>query len=438
MSSPALVRPRGRASVDAAPPPTVSGDLPSALTDPIEEFYTRHPYPRPVENLDRAFDEWRDVNRDRAEFHLMWPGKSYRADLDVLVAGCGTWQAAKYALCRSPSRVVGIDVSLTSVECTAKLKRQYDLANLELRQLPIERAEALDRSFDLIVCTGVLHHLADPEAGLRALRSILKPDGAMYVMVYAPYGRAGASLLREYCRRLEIGSSDDEIDELVATLDALPRNHPLVPLLGTSRDAWSSDALADALLNPRERSYSVVQLLDWLEHNGLTFGRWYWQAPYLPSCGAISQTPHAARLSALPEREQYDAMELWRGTMATHSAVVYRRDTSVGDVRPHFDDARWLDYAPVRRPWTHLIEEHLPPDAAGALLNRSHTCHDLYIVLDARERRLFDGMNGRRSIAEIIELAHEEELERANRFFEKLWRYDQVVFDTSRAATPVG
>ncbi len=80
--------------------------------------------------------------------------------------------------------------------------------------MPIEHAGALERRFDLIVCTGVLHHLADPDAGLRALRSVLKPDGAMYLMVYAPYGRTGVYMLQDYCRRLGIGTSEREIDDL--------------------------------------------------------------------------------------------------------------------------------------------------------------------------------------------------------------------------------
>ena len=71
------------------------------IGDPVCEFYTSHPYPPPVDNLDRARDEWRDQNRHRAEFHLLWPDKPYRADLDVLIAGCGTWQAAKYAVGRN-------------------------------------------------------------------------------------------------------------------------------------------------------------------------------------------------------------------------------------------------------------------------------------------------------------------------------------------------
>src|ERR1700740_988920 len=97
---------------------------PDRPEDPVCEFYTAHPYPPPVENLDRARDEWRDRNRHLAEFHLLWPDQPYRADLEILVAGCGTWQAAKYALCRPEARVTGIDVSTTSLNHTQPLKRK--------------------------------------------------------------------------------------------------------------------------------------------------------------------------------------------------------------------------------------------------------------------------------------------------------------------------
>jgi 2-polyprenyl-3-methyl-5-hydroxy-6-metoxy-1,4-benzoquinol methylase len=72
------------------------------------------------------------------------------------------------------------------VRCTERLKRKYHLDNFELYQLPIERAGELQTHFDQIVCTGVLHHLADPDKELAALYGLLKPDGVMHLMVYAP------------------------------------------------------------------------------------------------------------------------------------------------------------------------------------------------------------------------------------------------------------
>ena len=126
--------------------------------------------------------------------------KTEKEDQEILVAGCGTSQAAKYALRQPAARMVGIDVSSTSLRHTKKLKRTYNLANLDLHQLPIERVHELEGRFDQIICTGVLHHLADPDAALTALRSVLKPNGAMHLMVYAPYGRTGITMLQEYER----------------------------------------------------------------------------------------------------------------------------------------------------------------------------------------------------------------------------------------------
>jgi SAM-dependent methyltransferase len=406
---------------------------PDVQTDPVCEFYTQHPYPPPVANLDRARDEWQDENRHRAEHHLLWPDRPYRADLNILVAGCGTWQAAKYALCRPRVHVVGIDVSTTSLHHTERLQRRYHLTNLETRRLAIEDVAALGRRFDLVVCTGVLHHLADPAAGLGALRGVLAPDGALYLMLYAPYGRTGVYLLQEYCRRLGIGSTEPELADLAAVLKALPPHHPLVALLRGSRDAQSPDALADALLNPRDRAYSVPQLLDLVEQNGLRRGRWYWQAPYLAQCGGIAGTPHARRVAALPEREQYAALELWRGTMTAHSLIAFRSDHAPG-AGVRFDDERCRSYVPIRLPSTLCLQERLPAGAAAVLLNRSHPYHDLILPIDHQEKRWFNAIDGGRSIAGIVNSSATDSLwPRAHAFFEKLWRYDQAVYDTTSA-----
>ena len=203
------------------------------------------------------------------------------------------------------------------MRCTEDLKRKHELTNLEVHQLPIERVGELQTTFDLIVCTGVLHHLADPDAGLRALRDVLKPDGAMHLMVYAPYGRAGIYMLQEFCRRVGIDATDDEIGDLIAALEALPAAHPLARLLREAPDFRQEAALADALLHPQDRAYSVPQLMEFIDGAGLAFGRWVKQAPYSPLCGVMARLPQAARIAALDATEQYAAAELFRGTMLT-------------------------------------------------------------------------------------------------------------------------
>ena len=400
--------------------------------DPIYEFYTNHPVPPPIIDLERTREIWQDENVHHAEYHLLWPHKEYRADLDVLVAGCGTWQAAKYSLCHPAAHVLAIDISPASLGYTREVAQKYALNNLELQQLSIENAAELDRQFDHIICTGVLHHMVDPDAGLQALRTVLKPDGAMHLMVYAPYGRAGVYLIQEFCRRLGIGTSQKEMSDLISTLQQLPEFHPLLEGQDGSRQFPNHPMTADALLNPRDRAYSVPQLFDFVERHGLRLTRFYWQAGYLPQCGWTATTPHAERLAALPERDQYIAMELWRGLMKHHTFVAHRSDANTDELRVRFDDERYLRYVPFRLPWTTCVQDNLPANVAGALWNKTHQFPDLFLIVDAKEKEIYEAIDGRRTIGEIVATV-EGSAPRAREFFQKLWWYDQVVFDTSRA-----
>jgi hypothetical protein len=269
---------------------------------------------------------------------------------------------------------------------------------------------------------------------LNALHDVLAPDGAMHLMVYAPYGRAGVYLLQEYCRRLGIGSTAPEIRELMASLRALPPDHPLQPLLRNSTDFRDEAGLADALLHPQDRAYSVPQLLDFLSAAGLEFGRWVRQAAYLPQCGAMASSPHQPLLARLPLHEQYAAVELFRGTMVRHSVVVYRRN------RPQshsidFEGDAWPGYVPLRVPESIMVQERrLPPGAAAVLINKSHTCTDIYLPVSAQQKSLFDAIDGKRTIAEIAPQVGRRDAARV--LFQGLWWYDQVVFDASSQRPP--
>jgi SAM-dependent methyltransferase len=402
----------------------------------VQDFYDRHPYPPPVDSLENYRRFWQDPHKRRADHHLLWPALPYREDHSILVAGCGTSQAARYALRRPGARVTGIDFSATSVRCTERLKQKYNLSTLQVSQLPIGRVHELESSFDHIVCTGVLHHLADPDAALGTLRSVLKPGGAMHLMVYAPYGRTGVYMLQDFCRRMGIRATEPEIRDLVAALKALPAGHPLDTLLREAPDFWQEQALADALLHPQDRSYSVPELFDFIEGAGLTFVRWVRQAPYSAQCGVVAKIPQAPRLKTLSLPEQYAAIELFRGTMVRHSIVVYRNDNPGGSQPVSFAGDAWLGYVPVRMPDSICVRDRLPPEAAGVLLNKSHTCRDLFLPIDPTEQLLFDAIDGGQSIGDIVERTlsssrMQVSLDTARTFFEKLWWYDQVVFDTS-------
>jgi SAM-dependent methyltransferase len=404
-----------------------------ASMEEVHSFYERMPYPAPLTSLDEHRDLYKNPDRRRAQFHLLWPSEPLRGSSEILIAGCGTSQAARYALREPEARVTAIDISETSLSHTRTLQQKYDLKNLDLHQLSIEDVQQLDRTFDQIVCTGVLHHLPDPDRGLRALRDVLKPEGAMSLMVYAPYGRTGIYMMQEYCRLLGISSSKGDLKELEEALATLPSGHPIAGTMRAALDFNHPEALADALLHPLDRAYSVPELYEWLHRCGMVFGRWVEQAPYLPQCGFLAKTPHASRLASLPLAAQYAAVELFRGTMVRHKFIAYRDDLERESQRIDFAGNRWHDYIPIRLPSTVCIRERLPPGCVAVLINRAHPFTDLVLTVDKSEDRLLSAIDGRKTMDEILMVTGNAGNEpRALKFFERLWQYDQIVIDASR------
>lgn len=414
-----------------------SASVASDAAEAVRAFYERLPYPAPITDLDRHRRLYQDPERRRALCHLLWPDQKQRGSLEILVAGCGTSQAATYALREPDARITAIDISETSLGYTRDLKRKYALDNLKLHRLPIEAVEELGRRFDQVVCTGVLHHLPNPDIGLRALRAVLEPEGAMHLMVYAAYGRTGIYMMQEYCRLLEVSTAEEELRDLATTIGGLPADHPIAGVVSRAKDFRQPGALADALLHPQDRAYTVPQLYAWLEDCGMTFGRWHEQAPYLAQCGVVAITPHAARLAALPPHLQHAAVELLRGTMVMHNVIVYRDDRA-GEIQPiAFNRDCWRDYVPLRLPWTLDIRERVPPGYVAVLINRAHSYPDLVLPIDALQDRLLGAIDGKRSIGEISRIVEDESGEaHALQFFERLWQYDQVVFDLTHTVEP--
>ncbi len=159
--------------------------------DVVARQYERWRYPEPIHDL----AAWVAINWewfDPVHAHrVLWPDRAYKPNLDILIAGCGTNQAAVIAFTNPFANVVAIDVSQPSLDHQKYLQEKYGLTNLALRLLPIEELPTLGLDFDLIVSTGVLHHTANPLLGIKALGRCLRRDGVLGIMLYAKYGRIG-------------------------------------------------------------------------------------------------------------------------------------------------------------------------------------------------------------------------------------------------------
>jgi ubiquinone/menaquinone biosynthesis C-methylase UbiE len=106
-----------------------------------------------------------------------------RRSLDVLDLGCGPADVTtRVARALPNARITGVDGSEPMLAHGRARLRDADLADrvhLEQRLLPDPELEA--RTFDVVVSTSVLHHLADPAALWTTVARCAAPGAAVYV-----------------------------------------------------------------------------------------------------------------------------------------------------------------------------------------------------------------------------------------------------------------
>ena len=380
-----------------------NAETPADRAKAIRAFYESHPYPAPVATLEQRLDRYRDPQRRRAQSLLLWPLEKPRPDRSILVAGCGTSQAARHALMEPDARVTAIDVSETSLRHTRDLQQKHDIRNLQLHRLAIERIGELGETFDQIVCTGVLHHLSDPDAGLRALRDVLARDGAMQIMVYAPYGRAGITMMQDYCRLLGIGVGDEDLRDLGQTVQALPSRPSDRRRRETGEGLCAARRARRRVAEPAgSRLFRAADLR--LARAMRPQVRALVRAGGLPSAvrGDRGRAASALALQRFPRppnmRRSSFCAGRWTGTASSPTATIANAKPS----RSHSSGDAWRSFVPVRLPWTLTVKDRAPRGVAAVLINPRHTYPDLALFIDAAQERLLTAIDGERSVAEIL------------------------------------
>ncbi|MEP6971540.1 MAG: class I SAM-dependent methyltransferase, partial [Betaproteobacteria bacterium] len=247
-------------------------DTPNHLPD-VKNQYEALPYPArdPADEAQRLILSWLDdlpmIN------HYCFAGRqSFGNGFRVLVAGGGTGDGTIFLaeqLRFTDAQIVHLDISGASLAIAQQRATLRKLSNITFLQDSLLSLPQLGLApFDYINCSGVLHHLSDPDAGFRALRSVLKPDGAIGLMVYASAGRTGVYQMQALMRMVN-GAELDGQRKIANTRDllaSLPQSNWFKRAeADLYHDHKQDDAgLYDLLLHSQDRAYSVDDLFDWL------------------------------------------------------------------------------------------------------------------------------------------------------------------------------
>jgi SAM-dependent methyltransferase len=257
--------------------------------------------------------------------------------LRALIAGGGTGDAT-IMLAQQLARegragtVTWLDRSAASLNIAQARAAARGLTNIVWEQRSLLELPASGLGpFDYIDCCGVLHHLADPADGVRALLSVLAPGGGLGLMVYAPFGRTGVYMLQDALRLLAPG---DEAPS--ARLDVAKRVMRHLPETAwLRRNSFLDDhvnggdaGLYDLLLNPRDRAFTVRQLHDLLADEGLAVTCWVEPARYDP-VPLLPDPRLRTRIETLDPIDRAALAEALAGNISAHIVYCVRRDELV-------------------------------------------------------------------------------------------------------------
>ncbi|NIZ01823.1 class I SAM-dependent methyltransferase [Thalassospira lucentensis] len=401
------------------------------MSQKVRELYEQFPYPLrdPQEEKERLLmppmDTLSRVN------HYGFGGRKVVDDtFRALVAGGGTGDAMIWLaeqLRAAGGTVTYLEPSLASTNVARARAEVRGLENVIYVNATIsDFAASNPDAFDYINCAGVLHHLEDPEGGLRDLASVLKPDGAMGVMVYGEHGRLAVTEWRKMVAPL---LPEKDLDAQLAMTRGLLANLPEDNMLlkmgggpGFIKGLLENDPeIVDLLLHPVECAYDVHGVYDFAASAGLDvaaftgfFGFGGTGKAHYAIENLVRDQRTLRELAAKPLRDQQAFCERFSGAMPLHAFYLTKaeaqgaQDTSAATgmlpdvdlapyffVRPNetfFDDMIALAGQPV------LIE-----DGSGNAVDLTGG-PDL-----ARLLAVFDGT---KTVAELVAVLRDEILDR--------------------------
>ncbi len=395
-------------------------DTPSNYAPNVRAQYEEYPFP-----LRDPRDETRRLVVAEQESlgklnHFCFGGRqSFGDGFRVLVAGGGTGDHTIFLaeqLRDYDASVTYMDISRSSLDIARERARIRNLENIEWHHCSLLDAASLDATpFDLISCTGVLHHLPQPERGLAALRAVLAPEGALSLMLYGRAGRMAVYAGQELMRLVNDGVENPRLKTQHArsVVGRLPETNWL--LRGSSPDRVLNEFLDDesnlndVLLHEQDRAYSVLEIYEFLAEARLElieFTSFHSDPPgfrcmYDPMTW-ITDPDLRSHVSKLPRPRQQAIAEAMSCMITCHG---FYAGASSADRIASPDDRDMVPYFLYFDP--DILPQHFR-GAAGRECGLSYRGGAIRFEVGKYSADLVAGIDGSRSIGELFDMVHRQ------------------------------
>jgi len=378
-------------------------------TKTVRHQYENYPYPRrnPEDERERLVRSF-TATLEAVNYYCYKGRRNFRKGFRALVAGGGTGDSTIFLaeqLKTTDATITHLDLSEASIEIAKARADVRGLKNITwMHESLLDLPTMGVGPFDFIECSGVLHHLSDPPAGLAALRGSLADDGCMAIMVYGQYGRTGVYQMQDLMRR--INNDQDDSQQKVENTQAILGNLPATNWFNRSLNLFPGLHLAggielyDLLLHSQDRAYTVDELYKFFETGGLNVVQFsvLSRAKYKPEL-FLQDEALLIRISTMGLREQRAIGELISGAIIKHSCFVSPQTNTVADL-DDYDNIPFFSRT-ARKGFKIILDKPTWVLNAPPLL-------PLSFVPTKLARAAFKLIDGNRNIGQIIKLVDKQ------------------------------
>ena len=229
----------------------------------VENFYTANPFPN-YDDMETIQDLTKKMEGNAFTSNFK---KFCGFGKNIIEVGSGTSQLSIALASGTNNKIVAFDPTLESLRLGLDFAEKNKIDNVTFVNGDLFSDSFIPGYFDIVWCSGVLHHTESAKEGFKLIANWARPDGYIIIGLYNLYGRL-RTVFRQFLFRL-LGKGK-LARAIVSFLDPILRKD----ISKQKKLAWFQDQYE----HPVESLHTLDEVLDWFDENNVEF------ISSIPSC----------------------------------------------------------------------------------------------------------------------------------------------------------
>jgi len=222
----------------------------------VENFYTKNPFPN--------YDELETIQDLRNKIEENEFTKNFKKlcgfGKKIIEVGSGTSQLSIALASATNNEVVAFDPTLESLRLGVSFAKINKVDNCIFVNGDIFANPFSEEYFDIVWCSGVLHHTENAMKGFEIISTWAKPNGYIVIGLYNLYGRLRTVFRQNLFKLLGKGKF---AKKMISFLDPVLRQN----ISEQKKQAW----FQDQYMHPIETLHTLDEVIGWFEKNNIEF-----------------------------------------------------------------------------------------------------------------------------------------------------------------------